>query len=217
LLIHHFKNLYKETASANTVDVLLQHFNINLPIISTVDNARLQCPSTMEIFHTLGEMGLDRAPGPDGIIVRLLRREWGIMGPQVVEMIKGAFLTGNIPNSWTTSNLVLIPKIDHPTKPTHFRPLSVCSVYYRLFTKLIANRVKPLLSTLVSPNQAAFLKGRSIQENVLLLQEVMHSFLDKEYKEKAFALKADLYKAFDCLNWNYLNVLLRELGFPNQL
>jgi hypothetical protein len=83
----------------------------------------------MEIFHTLGEMGMDRAPGLDGITMCFLRREWEIMGPQVVDMIKGAFLTGNIPDSWTTSNLILIPKTVHPIKPTHFRPLSVCFVF----------------------------------------------------------------------------------------
>jgi Reverse transcriptase (RNA-dependent DNA polymerase) len=112
------------------------------------------------------------------------------MGPTIVQQIREIFEGGQLTDSWTKSNLVLIPKVDHPSKPTQFRPLSVCSIYYRILMKLIANRIKPLLPKLVSHNQSAFLKGRSIQDNVLLMKEVMHSFRDSGYTEPAFVLKA---------------------------
>jgi Reverse transcriptase (RNA-dependent DNA polymerase) len=115
-------------------------------------------------------------------------------------MIVDVFEDSGINEGWMRSNLVLISKVPSPSKPTYFRSLSVCSVYYRLLMKIIANRIKPWLSNLVTHHQSAFLKGMSIQENVLLMQEVMHSFQDTDFKDTTFALKADLFKVFDCVN-----------------
>jgi hypothetical protein len=98
------------------------------------------------------------------------------MGPSVVQQIVGFFSGEPIQEGWVESNLVLILKNEHPSKPTHFRPLSVCSVYYILFIKIIVNKIKPLMSRLVSASQSAFLKGCSTQKNILLMNEVMHSF-----------------------------------------
>jgi Reverse transcriptase (RNA-dependent DNA polymerase) len=83
------------------------------------------------------------------------------------------FTTDKLPPSWAHGNLVLIPKAEHPIMPTQFRPLSVCSVFYRLLMKVIANRVKPLLANLISTTQMTFLKERCIQESVLLMNEVL--------------------------------------------
>jgi Reverse transcriptase (RNA-dependent DNA polymerase) len=113
--------------------------------------------------------------------------------------------------------LVLISKLERPLRSTHFRPLSVCSMYYRLFTKLIANKIKQVIANLVPQNKATFLKGWNIQNNVVLMKEVMHSFQDNGYKGKTFALNVDLYKAFNYLSWSYLEVLLQQYGFPVQL
>jgi Reverse transcriptase (RNA-dependent DNA polymerase) len=134
-----------------------------------------------------------------------------------VSQVQDAFRTGQTPSSWMLSHLVLIPKVENPAKPTHFRPLSVCSVFYRLLTKVVANRIKLILPRLISSTQTTFLKGRSIQENVLLMNEVVHSFRRTELKDKAFALKADLFKAFDTLDWRHLGAVLRKFGFPQLL
>jgi Reverse transcriptase (RNA-dependent DNA polymerase) len=80
--------------------------------------------------------------------------------------------------------------------------------------KIITNRRKHTLASLISNTQGAFLKGRSIQKNVLLMKEVLHSFQSLEYHERAFALKADLLKAFDTLSWDFLERVLHVFGFP---
>jgi Reverse transcriptase (RNA-dependent DNA polymerase) len=83
--------------------------------------------------------------------------------------------------------------------------------------KVIASRVKPTLDALVSTTQMAFLKGRSIQDSVLLVGEVMQSFQDRNFTEEAFMLKADLFKDFDTLNWTFLHGVLVRFGFPTTL
>jgi Reverse transcriptase (RNA-dependent DNA polymerase) len=162
-------------------------------------------------------MGPDKAPGPDGFTVRFVLKAWGMLGQEIVSQVQDAFRTDQAPSSWMLSHLVLIPKVENSAKPTHFRPLSVCSVFHWLLTKVIANRIKLILLRLISSTQTTFLKGRSIQENVLLMNEVVHSFGRTELKEKAFALKADLFKAFDTLDWRYLGAVLRKFGFPQPL
>jgi hypothetical protein len=76
-------------------------------------------------------MGLDKAPRPDDFTVRFLIREWNIFGFEVVKGIQEVFRSSQALESWMLSYLVLVPKIEHPSKPAHFRPLSVCSIYYR--------------------------------------------------------------------------------------
>jgi Reverse transcriptase (RNA-dependent DNA polymerase) len=83
--------------------------------------------------------------------------------------------------------------------------------------KIIANRVKPVLSKLISNTQMTFQKGRCIQESVLLMNEVLHSFRSKDYEEKGFVLEADLFKAFDTLSWTFLRGVLNSFVFPSSL
>jgi Reverse transcriptase (RNA-dependent DNA polymerase) len=174
-------------------------------------------PSAIEIWNCLKSMGLDRAPGPDGITARFLLWEWHLLGPEVITHIQAAFRHDQAPQMWMRSHLVLIPKTDQPSKPVHFRPLSICSIFYRLLTKIIANRVKPLLPGLISTTQSAFQKGHNIQDNILLMKEVLHSFQSSDYKENSFALKADLFKAFDTIGWVFLKLVLQKMGFPQVL
>jgi Reverse transcriptase (RNA-dependent DNA polymerase) len=217
LLVDYFKKLYNEN-SQNEIQLEAFLSGLSLPIVPN-DSYRqlLAIPNAVEILSGLKEMGLDKSPSPNGFTVRFLVTQWQIVGSNIIRTIQNAFLTGNAPNQWMLSHLVLIPKRENPCRPEHFRPLSVCSVYYRLLTKIIANRVKPLLPDLISYTQTTFLKGRSIQENVLLLDEVLHSFQMVEFKTKAFTLKADLFKAFDTLGWRYLEKVLRKYNFPQQL
>jgi len=72
--------------------------------------------------------------------------------------------------------LALIPKGDNPTETQHFRPISLCNTVYKTISKILVNRLRPLLDKIVSPFQSAFIPGRSIHENILLTHEIMHKF-----------------------------------------
>lgn len=112
------------------------------------------------------------------------------------------------------TNLVLVPKCENPTKITEFRPISVCNILYKVITKILAARIRPYIAGCVSPSQCAFVPGREISENVILLREVIHSFRMKAYKNEDFCLKLDLSKAFDRMSWSFLRELLPRYGWP---
>ena len=95
--------------------------------------------------------------------------------------------------------IILIPKSDNLESPNHYRPISLCNAYYKIITKILANRVKPLINKIVSPLQGAFALGRLINDNVPLTHEIMHLFKKKKDKSSYIVIKLDMEKTYDRL------------------
>src|ERR1041385_4818442 len=105
------------------------------------------------------------------------------------------FTTGILPTHIADTNIALIPKKLVPILPSDYRPISLCNVIYKIIAKAIANRLKPHLPDYIDPAQQAFIKGRRISDNIIISQEITHSFSLKSWKSNAFMLKIDLAKA----------------------
>ncbi|GJT41694.1 putative reverse transcriptase domain, reverse transcriptase zinc-binding domain protein [Tanacetum coccineum] len=106
--------------------------------------------------------------------------------------------------------------IQAPSRINDYRPISCCNVLFKCISKIIANRIKHCLKTLISPNQSAFISGRSISDNILLTQELMHNYhLDRGTPRCAF--KVDIQKAYDTMDWNFLRTILLGFGFHNRM
>lgn len=97
-------------------------------------------------------------------------------------------------------DVALILKTDNPDTLKQFRPIALCIVIYKAITKIIANRLKPLLGDLISPTQCNFVSGRHSSDNVITAQEIIHSMANKKGKKGFMVVKVDLEKAYDCLN-----------------
>ena len=72
------------------------------------------------------------------------------------------------------TNISLISKTNTPEKMTDFRPISLCNVVYKLISKILANKLKPLLPHIITENQSAFTFDRLITDNVIVAFELMH-------------------------------------------
>ena len=90
--------------------------------------------------------------------------------------------------------LDLIPKEVNLVNIEIFRPISLCNASYKLLNKLIANRLKSLLGNLISPLQGGFVKGRHLVDNVIQVQEALHSIFQRN--EKGMIIKLDMKNAF---------------------
>lgn len=117
-----------------------------------------------------------------------------------------------MPKEVNGSLIVLIPKTSNPSAINNFRPISLCNVVYKIISKLSVAKLRPLLYKLISPCQSAFTPGRWIAENQVILQETLPSF--KTRKVKGFmAIKLDLLKAYDRVNWSFIQTVLARFGF----
>ena len=155
----------------------------------------------------------DSTPGPDGFPATFFQSCWPCVSPDVVEAVREVFAGAYLPRSFTATSVVLLPKKKSPETWADFRPISLCNVTNKIITKIITSRLTPLLPLAISPNQSGFVKGRLLHDNVLLAQEMFHE-LGRSYPSPNVALKLDMAKAYDRVQWPFLFKVLRQMGFP---
>ncbi|XP_074266449.1 uncharacterized protein LOC141589722 [Silene latifolia] len=171
--------------------------------------------SEEEVTEALNQMHPLKAPGPDGMNELFFQTYWGTVGPAVVDTVLN-ILRGNVmPTEFNTTNIVLIPKKKAPDKVSDLRPISLCNVVYKLVSKILANRLKLFLSDIVSENQSAFTPGRMISDNVLIAFELFHYMKNSRSAEGFMAIKLDMAKAYDRIEWEFLKRVLIVMGFDS--
>ncbi|XP_050211436.1 uncharacterized protein LOC126661625 [Mercurialis annua] len=150
-----------------------------------------------EIRLALRQMGPTKAPGPDGMPAIFYNSYWHIVGEDVVSCVLDVFNIGVMPERVNHTYITLIPKTANPETMKDFRPISLCNVVYKLIAK------------------SAFVPGRLITDNALVAFEMIHS-MDKCSQGKAgtVALKLDMSKAFDRVEWDFLRKLMIKMNFP---
>lgn len=133
-----------------------------------------------EIFAALKQMHPSKAPGPDGFSPCFYQRFWHIVGKDVVACVRRFMDSEDLLRQVNTTHVTLIPKVKELENMSQLRPISLCNVIYKLGSKVLANRLKPLLQDIIAPNQSAFVPGRQISDNSLLDFEISH-FLKRRY------------------------------------
>jgi hypothetical protein len=128
-----------------------------------------------EIKEALDQMNPDKAPGPDGFTARFYQQCWNIIKKDLTKMIQKSQQTSKLGGSTNSSFLALISKEKGVISFNRFRPISLCNTSYKILAKVIANHLKALLPLIVPENQGDFVKGRHIVDNIILVQEAIHS------------------------------------------
>uniref|UniRef100_A0A2N9HHK0 Reverse transcriptase domain-containing protein n=1 Tax=Fagus sylvatica TaxID=28930 RepID=A0A2N9HHK0_FAGSY len=97
---------------------------------------------------------------------------------------------------------------------SQFRPISLCNTVFKIVTKIIVSRLRPIIGNLVSPFQAAFVPGRRGLDNVVIAQELIHSIHRKKGRMGQLIPKLDLEKAYDRIEWDFIREVLTFFKFP---
>ncbi|XP_050387335.1 uncharacterized protein LOC126803595 [Argentina anserina] len=167
-----------------------------------------------EISAATHQLGALKAPGPDGFLGLFYHKYWNIV-QKVVWQTSHDFINGNAClKELNRTHIVLIPKVPSPKMTGHFRPISLCNNSYKIVSKVLANRLKLILPSLIYENRNAFVPGRLIQDNILLAHEAYYYLkLKREGRNHEFGLKLDMNKAYDKIERDFLEATLFHFGF----
>ncbi|CAN0905267.1 Transposon TX1 uncharacterized 149 kDa protein [Linum grandiflorum] len=187
-------------------------------VLCTNDNDRLLLPFSKEEFRlAMFSMDADKAPGPDGLNPGFYQHFWHLIGDDVFTDACRWLEEGFFPEEIKDTNIILLPKVESPKGMKDLRPISLCSVLYRLVAKVLANRMRRVMPKLISEEQSAFIAGRSIIDNVMVAFETIHSMKRRQTgKWGEMAIKIDISKAYDRVEWDYLEEVLRKVGFEER-
>ncbi|PNY08539.1 ribonuclease H [Trifolium pratense] len=170
-----------------------------------------------EVFQAIKDMKSLAAPGPDGLPARFYHTYWDIVGKDITREILQVLNHGGNPTPFNDTHICLIPKINKPSAPSEFRPISLCNVTLKIITKTIANRLKTILPNLISHNQSAFVPGRLITDNTLVANEIFH-YLNQTNRQNGYVgIKTDMAKAYDRVEWGFLQATLESMNFPPKI
>ncbi|CAL1360466.1 unnamed protein product [Linum trigynum] len=190
----------------------------NLPIAHSVTpqmNAQLTAevlPS--EVRSTVFSMGSKQALGSDGFTGKFFKSFWDIVGTSVVEAVISFFTSSRMLRSFNHTWLTLIPKVDSVETIRQLRPISLCQFVYKVITKIMAERLASMLPQIISEGQNGFIRDRHIIDNILIGHELMHFLKIKKQGKKGYmALKVDMEKAYDRVEWPFLLAVLDKMGF----
>ncbi|XP_024010658.1 uncharacterized protein LOC112086111 [Eutrema salsugineum] len=166
-----------------------------------------------EVMKVVFSMPNDKSLGPDGYTSEFFKGAWAIVGRDVIVAVQSFFRFSFLPKGVNSTILALIPNKNDAKTMKDYRPISCCNVLYKIISKILANRLKRVLPSLIAPNQSAFVQDRLLVENVLLASELVHDY-HKDQGPSRCSMMIDIAKAFDTVQWSFLLNVLSAVGIP---
>ncbi|XP_050207380.1 uncharacterized protein LOC126656805 [Mercurialis annua] len=133
----------------------------------------------------------------------------------LLKAVRESFNSGKILKQINCTSITVIPKCNNAENLSDFRPIACCNVVYKVITKIISTRLSPLLMNIVSQNQSAFIPKRSIAHNIMLAHELVKNYHRNSGPPRCL-LKIDLRKAYDSIDWDFIEGVFIGLNFPNK-
>lgn len=209
--LNHFKQVHQEPEIDRRPAIDRITHNVPKLIMEEHNELLLHPILTQEVDTAMSQLKEGKAPGPDGFTTTFFHNFWELIKLEVWQVVEESHAHHWLLPSLNSTFIALIPKEVDSITPEKFKPIALCNVIYKFISKVIANRLKPLLPLLISPEQSGYVEGRQIMDGIILSHEIIHSL--KQSKQAGMILKLDLSKAFDKLSWTYIQQMLIAFGF----
>ena len=132
----------------------------------------------------------------------------------MVEEVRKIFADMVVPKELNRTYITLIPKIPGPETLNNFHPISLCNTMYKIVSKILVTRLRPFLGKLISPFQSTFVPRRRGTDNAIIVQELIHMVSRKRGRIGFMAVKIDLEKTYDKLEWGFIREMLFKINLP---
>ncbi|XP_062103697.1 uncharacterized protein LOC133814800 [Humulus lupulus] len=212
--VGHFRGVLGSASSASC-KLNLQTIQMG-PRLSFDQQVKLLKPfSKKEIREALFSIPITKSPGLDGYGSGFFKAVWQDIGEEISTTILQCFETGSFPHDLHETTLSLIPKVACSSKAVDYRPIACCSTLYKCMAKLLCKRLEVVLPDIIQTNQGAFVKGRTIAHNIMIFQDLIKNY-GRASTSSRCAIKIDLSKVYDTVDWDFLEDLLNALSFPKK-
>ncbi|KAK3226386.1 hypothetical protein Dsin_006248 [Dipteronia sinensis] len=165
-----------------------------------------------EIRTVVFNMGPLKAPGKDGLLALFFQKFWGTVGQSVISACLRILNEGGSVRDLDSTVITLIPKVQMPLSMSDFRPISLCNVMYKIIAKTITNRMRVVMGTVISETQCTFIPGWLISDNTIVGFECLHRLNRRKRKKGSLALKLDMSKAYDRVEWCFIDQIMRKFS-----
>ena len=180
--------------------------------ISDVDNDFLIAPFSMaEIEMVVKACDGNKSPGPDGFNFAFIKHFWYLIKYEVRLYFDQFHGNEVFPKCLLSYFVTLIPKVKSPVSLREFRHISLLGTWYKLLAKVLAGRLSKVMNSVISKSQSSLLKGRHLVDGVLIMNEVVEEAMLQN--RECLILKVDFEKAYDSVDWSFLEYMLQRVGF----
>jgi hypothetical protein len=211
----YYTNIYNDNPLVSKNETDFQNFGSDIKL-DNEDKMQLDKPfSESEIREALDGLPNGKTPGIDGFNTDFYKYFWPKLKDHFNKMIADIFINEKLTIDQRRGIINLIPKQDKDLKYiANWRPISILNTDYKIITKVLANRLKPILPNIISEDQNGFVLGRLIGQNIRIIKDLIDYCQVEDVKGLLVFL--DFEKAFDTLNWSFLKHTLKEFNFgPN--
>ena len=200
---------------ARVEDLPVEDFHSYLADFPRLDTAEAaSCEGVItesEVRAALRAVCLNKSPGLDGIPYEMYLRLSHLFVPILADMFNHWFTQGSIPGQVTKGLITLLQKKDKQGgELDDYRPITLLNTELKILARILANRLRIVMDSLVDPEQTYALRGRSIQNNLHLIRTVLEGIEDDT---EAALINLDQSKAFDRVDHRFLGAVLETAGF----
>ena len=212
--VQFYRTLY---TSQNIDQTLINDYlnNIKTPILSPIKKEICEKPlSITEFNQAVKKLKQNKSPGLDGIVPEFYKEFWPNIKNIYMDMVNETFINGKLPQSLTKAIITLIYKKGDPKLLKNYRPISLTNYDYKLIAFVLANRLQNVIKDIIHPDQTGYIKKRFIGINARIIQDIFDYCEEKNTSGAVLCL--DFEKAFDRIEWNFIESCLLKFNFGKE-